>query len=99
MGQRELFSEKSEIFLLFPLTRKFRTFIYPGLQVCQVSAKATLKGSMFAVCSQYVRSMFAVCSQYVRNMFAVCSQYVRSMFEKKGLINSASVQCSTYLYD
>ena len=29
--QRELFSEKSEIFPLFPLTRKFRKFIYPGL--------------------------------------------------------------------
>ena len=29
--QRQLFSEKSEIFPLFPLTRKFRKFIYPGL--------------------------------------------------------------------
>ena len=30
----------SENFPLFPLTRKFRKFIYPGLQVCQVSAKS-----------------------------------------------------------
>ena len=28
---RKVFSEKSEIFPLFPLTRKFRKFIYPGL--------------------------------------------------------------------
>merc|ERR1712030_192250 len=37
--QRELFFEKSEIFPLFPLTRKFRKFIYPGLYVYKVSAK------------------------------------------------------------
>ena len=30
----------SENFPLFPLTRKFRNFIYPGLQVCKVSAKS-----------------------------------------------------------
>ena len=37
--QRELFSEKSEIFPLFPKTRKFGKFIYSGLQLDKVSAK------------------------------------------------------------
>ena len=37
--QRELFSEKSEIFPLFPKTRKFGKFIYSGLQLNKVSAE------------------------------------------------------------
>ena len=36
---RKVFSEKSEIFPLFPLTKKFRKFLYPGLKLCKVSVK------------------------------------------------------------
>ena len=36
---RKVFSEKSEIFPLFPKTRKFCKFIYSGLQLDKVSAK------------------------------------------------------------
>ena len=36
---RELLSDQSENFPLFPLTRKFRRFTYLGLQQCEVPAK------------------------------------------------------------